>query len=80
MSESPPASPSDSAETPSSGAPVDKEDNWGYDLYPERRGEKPNVSWWQVAFFGDGRHNTDNIRCERNVYSCFQNSNLAPQF
>lgn len=58
----------------SNAAPVDKEDNWGYDLYPERRGEAPKAKWWQVAFFGDGRNTLDRTECEKNVYYCFQNS------
>ena len=54
--------------------PADKEDKWGYDLYPERRGETPKSKWWQVAFFGSGRNVSEKINCERNVYDCFQNS------
>ena len=61
----------------SSGAtPVDKEDDWGYDLYPERRGETVPTKWWKVAFFGAGQTNTERTACERNVYNCFQNSKL----
>lgn len=52
------------------------EDPWGYDLYPERKGVKAKTEWWKIAFFGDGRINTDKTKCERNVYKCFQTSNL----
>lgn len=52
----------------------DRDDQWGYDLYPERRGDVPPVPWWQIAFFGAGRTTIDRVRCERNVYNCFQNS------
>jgi inner membrane protease ATP23 len=55
-------------------APVDKDDKWGYDLYPERRGDAPKAKWWQVALFGEGQVNKDRFKCERNVYYCFQNS------
>nr|CAG4643473.1 EOG090X0CKN [Ilyocryptus agilis] len=58
-------------------APADKEDNWGYDLYPERKGKAPIPSWWKIAFFGDGRTNIDKTNCERNVYKCFQDSPLV---
>jgi inner membrane protease ATP23 len=58
----------------SQAAPVDQEDNWGYDLYPERRGEAPRPKWWQVAFFGAGQTNIEKTSCERNVYDCFENS------
>nr|CAG4651294.1 EOG090X0CKN [Simocephalus serrulatus]SVE94477.1 EOG090X0CKN [Simocephalus serrulatus] len=58
-------------------APVDKEDNWGYDLYPERRGETPKTKWWQLAMFGGGQTNIERTNCERNVYNCFQNSPLV---
>ena len=60
----------------SQAAPVDKEDNWGYDLYPERRGEVPRQKWWQIALFGSGQTNIEKTTCERNVYNCFENSKL----
>lgn len=63
-----------STAAPVQATPKDKEDNWGYDLYPERRGETPKPKWWQTAMFGDGRTNIDKTKCERNVYNCFQNS------
>ncbi len=69
MSEQPPPQSSGSA-------PLDKEDDWGYDLYPERRGETVPIKWWQAAFFGAGQTNTERTSCERNVYNCFQNSNI----
>nr|CAG4648860.1 EOG090X0CKN [Polyphemus pediculus] len=63
---------------PPESSPKDENDNnWGYDLYPERRGETPKTDWWKVAFFGDGRTTTDKVKCERNVYNCFQNSPLV---
>nr|SVE74422.1 EOG090X0CKN [Daphnia barbata] len=61
----------------SESTPVDKEDNWGYDLYPERRGDAPRPKWWQVALFGAGQDNTEKTACERNVYNCFLNSPLV---
>ena len=47
---------------------------WGYDLYPERRGDKYKPSWAKVAFLGEGRENIDKIKCERNVWKCAQKS------
>lgn len=68
------------ADQSSRSTPVDKEDNWGYDLYPERRGEAAQAKWWQVALFGAGQVKTEKISCERNVYNCFQNSNTTMKF
>jgi inner membrane protease ATP23 len=48
--------------------------NWGYDLYPERRGEKYKPSWTKVIFRGEGKENLDKLRCEENVYNCVKNS------
>ena len=69
-----PAAPAPSA------APADTEDNWGYDLYPERRGETPMPKWWQVLTLGDGRTNIDKTKCERNVYKCFKDSKFLQTF
>lgn len=68
---------SDSAETTKTANDSQVEDPWGYDLYPERKGVKPKTEWWKIAFFGDGRINTDKTKCERNVYKCFQTSNSS---
>jgi len=68
---------SDSAETTKTANDSQVEDPWGYDLYPERKGVKPKTEWWKIAFFGDGRINTDKTKCERNVYKCFQTSPLV---
>lgn len=51
--------------------------SWGYDLYPERRGEKYKPSWAKVIFGFEGTENIDKIKCERNVYSCVKNSPLV---
>jgi inner membrane protease ATP23 len=47
---------------------------WGYDLYPERRGEKYKPSWTKMIFRGEGKENFDKLRCEENVYNCVKNS------
>lgn len=47
---------------------------WGYDLYPERKGEKYKPSWTNIFFKGQGREDYDKIKCERNVYKCIKNS------
>lgn len=46
---------------------------FGFDLYPERRGEKVKFSYTEIAF-GDGRAPIDKMRCERNVYKCVMKS------
>jgi inner membrane protease ATP23 len=48
--------------------------DWGYDLYPERRGEKYKPSWTKMIFHGEGKENFDKLRCEENVYNCVKNS------
>lgn len=50
-----------------------KEESWGYDLYPERRGTfKPKLS--RVLFGREGKENFDKIKCEKNVYECIKTS------
>lgn len=53
------------------------EEKWGYDLYPERRGEKYKPSWLSIFFRGEGRENIDKIKCERRIFSCVQNSPIV---
>jgi inner membrane protease ATP23 len=48
--------------------------DWGYDLYPERRGEKYKPSWTKMIFRGEGKENFDKLKCEENVYNCVKNS------
>nr|CAI5840328.1 unnamed protein product [Callosobruchus analis] len=64
----------------SSNLPEDAS-QWGYDLYPDRRGassksEKPSRSVLDYIT-GKGRDNLDKIRCERNVYKCVKESPLV---
>lgn len=49
---------------------------WGYDLYPERRGPRNEASFSNLIK-GRGRENIDKIKCERNVYKCIRNSPLV---
>ncbi|XP_049288762.1 mitochondrial inner membrane protease ATP23 homolog [Anopheles funestus] len=58
----------------------DRESNekqWGYDLYPERRGEKFKPSWGRVLLGIEGTESLDKIKCERNVYSCVKKSPMV---
>lgn len=50
---------------------------WGYDLYPERRGEafKPKLSRVLLGF--EGQENIDRYKCEQNVYWCVKNGPLV---
>ncbi|CAL4064843.1 unnamed protein product [Meganyctiphanes norvegica] len=50
------------------------EEKWGYDLYPERRGDKYKPSLSSIAWKGEGREHIDKIKCERNVWNCVQKS------
>lgn len=47
---------------------------WGFDLYPERRGGKYKPSLTKIALLGEGREQTDKIKCEKNVWYCAQSS------
>ncbi|PSN36776.1 hypothetical protein C0J52_19397 [Blattella germanica] len=53
---------------------VSDDSKWGYDLYPERRGEKYKPSWTNILFRGEGKETYDKLRCEENVYNCVKNS------
>ncbi|XP_046740978.1 mitochondrial inner membrane protease ATP23 homolog [Diprion similis] len=46
------------------------DENWGYDLYPERKGAKYKPTWTRRIFGMEGKEELDKIKCERNVYSC----------
>lgn len=52
-------------------------EGWGYDLYPERRGETYKPRWSRVLFGLEGTENLDKIKCERNIYWCVKNSPLV---
>lgn len=66
------ATPPESQEKPPQG-----KKEWGYDLYPERKGESYKPSWSKVLFKGEGRENIDKMKCERNVWWCVKNSPLV---
>lgn len=59
--------------------PDEEKDNekWGFDLYPERRGGKYKPSLTKIALLGEGREQTDKIKCEKNVWYCAQSSPLV---
>ncbi|XP_014096794.1 mitochondrial inner membrane protease ATP23 homolog [Bactrocera oleae] len=54
-----------------------KTKEWGYDLYPERRGETFKPKWSKILLGMEGRENIDKVKCERNVYWCVKNSPLV---
>lgn len=50
-----------------------KDESWGYDLYPERRGTfEPKLS--NILIGKEGRENIDKLKCEQNVYKCVKTS------
>lgn len=49
----------------------------GYDLYPERRGDKQERSWTNVLMGKEGTESIDKFKCEQNVYKCVKNSPLV---
>lgn len=70
----------DSKDNSNTSRPTDEEikerQKWGYDLYPERKGEfKPSITQY---LFGDGRQDEYKFKCERNIYNCFMRSKCAP--
>ncbi|CAH0748362.1 unnamed protein product [Diatraea saccharalis] len=53
-----------------------KEESWGYDLYPERRGTfTPKLT--NVLVGKEGKENLDKMKCEKNVYHCVKNSPIV---
>ncbi|CAH1404562.1 unnamed protein product [Nezara viridula] len=51
-------------------------DNYGYELFPERKGEfTPTVTG--VLTGNQGREGIERLKCERNVYKCFTTSKLV---
>lgn len=67
-----PAADSNQTENPAEDAK-----KWGYDLYPERRGEKYKPKWSSILFGIEGTENMDKIKCERNVVSCIKDSPIV---
>lgn len=50
-----------------------KEEAWGYDLYPERRGTF-SAKLGNILIGKEGKENIDKLKCEKNVYECVKNS------
>jgi len=50
---------------------------WGYDLYPERRGDKFERSWMNIIMGREGKETFDKYKCEQNVYKCIKTSPLV---
>lgn len=52
---------------------------WGYDLYPERRRTAYKASSLSVGevLLGKGTENIERIKCERSVYKCIKKSPLV---
>lgn len=76
-----PARPT-TGETPPSPAtdnetPTGEKKKWGYDLYPERKGEPYKPKWSSILFGMEGTENMDKIKCERNVVSCIKDSPMV---
>lgn len=61
---------------PPSGKASPKHEDYGYDLYPERKGDQFKPSWKERLLQGGGNQ-IDKMKCERNVYNCIQNSPLV---
>lgn len=50
---------------------------WGYDLYPERRGKNQSPSLKDVLLKGKGAESIEKMKCERSVYKCIKRSPLV---
>lgn len=53
------------------------DEKWGFDLYPERRGEKYKPSLTKIALLGEGREQSQKVKCEKNVWYCAKSSPLV---
>lgn len=69
--------PAGSAEKQSSSSSSHGSSEWGYDLYPERRGAKPSSSFTDMLLGRNGRGSYRKIDCERSVYKCIKTSPLV---
>lgn len=58
--------------TPST-SDVSSSETWGYDVFPERKGEKVKSNWAENLLFGD-RYELQKLKCERNVYYSLKKS------
>lgn len=79
-----------SAEKPAEGSPRTNEcsnsaessaekpsdEKWGYDLYPERLGDRFKPTWKQVLT-GSGREQSDRHKCEKRVWEMVQRNPLV---
>ncbi|CAG0890325.1 unnamed protein product [Darwinula stevensoni] len=54
----------------------DEGEKWGYDLYPERKGGKRKVGWWDLLWWGDDKGEIDRQKCERRVAYVIEKSPL----
>lgn len=54
-----------------------KENKWGYDLYPERRQNLKESILTDLKDINLVKKGFDRQRCESNVYKCFQKSHLV---
>ncbi|KAH8334380.1 hypothetical protein KR059_009289 [Drosophila kikkawai] len=85
--EAPPAAAQNKTNSPASDASASQETressdgtspkDWGYDLYPERKGETFKPKWTKVLFGMEGQENIDRFKCEQNVYWCVKNGPLV---
>ena len=50
-----------------------KEEAWGYDLYPERRGTF-SAKLSNILIGKEGKENIDKFKCEQHVFECVKNS------
>lgn len=54
-----------------------KDEAWGYDLYPERRGTfSPKIS--NILIGKEGKESMAKYKCEKHVYDCVMNSKCQP--
>lgn len=68
------ASP-DISKTPTQSGPK-KEEAWGYDLYPERRGTfSPKIG--NILVGKEGKENVEKLKCEQNVVECVKTSPIV---
>lgn len=56
--------------------PKSKDEQYGFDHFPERQGRKAKASFWRTAILGEGREELNKIKCERKVFKVLNTSKV----
>lgn len=56
---------------------IEKDEKWGFDMYPERRGATLKRSWFSTVIGKTGKEGITKLKCEQTVFNCSQESMYA---